>query len=204
MDMKRASDTRNKPHPHRRHTVAKLDFQKWAQESPSEPREVTYAFQASLITGYPRRRLEKKLRAEIRDEWAQYLRVHVWDHYVTLTFSVGHSYYGAKRAFERWIRHLERKWRRGVAWFLATETGGNGRIHLHALLQGTETVSAFQLAGSWLHGRADANTYDDRRGAAPYITKAVGMDDCGFEVSERRWQRHPAHSNNDERERCRC
>lgn len=193
MAMERASDTRNKPHSHRRHTVAKLDFHEWAQESFTEPVEVTYAFEARLLTGYSRRILEKKLRAEIRDEWAQYLRLHVWDHYVTLTFKVGHQYYGATRAFERWIRHLERKWRRGVSWFLATELGRNGRVHLHALLEGTPTVSAGQIAGSWHHGRSQASTYDENQGAAQYITKTIGNDEGGVEVSQRRWKRHLAH-----------
>ena len=74
----------------------------------------------------------------------------------------------------RFIRRLEQLAQRRVDYVYALERGTGGRWHIHALLNGTESLTCEHVGAAWDAGRADVQVYDPRRRAARYVVKDAG------------------------------
>ena len=133
------------------------------------------------------------LQREVADrmyKWqlSEFVRLHLWNYFVTLTFELEQSHPSAQRGFCKWVRHLERRNGNGVAWFLATEGDNTERVHVHALLEGDLAMTETDIEVDWRPGRADVRIYDPTRGAAAYMTKRIGTDRGDYDISKRRWK----------------
>jgi len=127
----------------------------------------------------------------LRDSWTKWLSSFHWDHFATLTFAEPRSEASARRAFNSYVRALHRLTHGGsVGYFCGYEYGTFGRLHLHALMRtasphtelgaGGVPCASTALPGelvwrTWLDtfGRATVVPYDQRRGAAGYVSKYV-------------------------------
>ena len=107
----------------------------------------------------------------------------VWHHFATLTFAYDVTPEVACREFFAWVRSLERRGQRGVGWFYVIERGGAGRLHLHALLEGTAHLRAAELERTWRPGRADVSVYDPQQAGSYYISKDIGTRAIHSEIS---------------------
>lgn len=132
-------------------------------------------------------------RPGLREAWVGLLDGHDWDHFITLTFASAasnpraqvHPDY-AHRSFDSFISRLERRAHRPVAWFRGDELGPQtGRLHFHALLQGTSGLLHRTVAECWPQGHAWVRRYDPELGAAHYVTKYVTKERADYNLSRR-------------------
>ncbi len=134
---------------------------------------------------------ERKARQSIPEAWGAYLSEFEWSHWTTLTFRPyerpespglgptrplrlrpGPPPDFARRAFAGFIRHLEQQAHQPLAWFRGDELGERlGRLHLHALVDGTAGLLPATLAATWPCGFTRIEVYDPKLGAAHYLTK---------------------------------
>lgn len=140
----------------------------------------------------------------LQEAWGEFLGDFDWDHWATLTFrpyapppedpqlgpsSGPREYPGplpdyARRAFERYVSELSRRARCGLAWFRGDEFGARfGRLHHHALIQGTAGLTSKTLRSCWRDGFSVVESYDPELGAshyiAKYVTKSLGEYELG-------------------------
>ena len=129
----------------------------------------------------------------LRTTWGDWLGQTQWHHFATLTFRYRASEQSAVKQFMRWIRYLERRAQQRVDWFYAVERFASGAYHLHTLVHGTSSLEASALRKAWQCGRADASRYDPQRGATYYVTKKIGADVVGYDISnvDRWWSHNP-------------
>jgi hypothetical protein len=99
----------------------------------------------------------------------------VWHHLATLTFAHEASLEVAHREFGGWVRSLERRGQRAVGWFLVVERGAAGRLHLHALLVGTQHLQTEELERTWRPGRAAVSVYDPGKPGSYYLSRALAL-----------------------------
>jgi hypothetical protein len=112
-------------------------------------------------------------RRILRSAYAKLILRYPWHHYVTLTSVVPASAEGWEHMFGKYVRRLER---RGSAiwWCYALEEGpAGGRIHLHALLGGTDRSAVGKITDAWRSGWAHVSVYDPAQAGAFYITKDI-------------------------------
>lgn len=111
----------------------------------------------------------------IRSGWKDLIRRYPIHHFATLTFRIPVKPVQAIRAMETFVRDLERRAQNPVWWFGVQEAGPiSERVHLHALLGGTENLSCRQIEAVWLPGRSQVAVYDDEAGdAIAYLTKGL-------------------------------
>lgn len=107
---------------------------------------------------------------ELKVAWRDYVSRYRWDAFLTLTASLW-TPEQLLRAFREYVRHLTRAVQGKVRYFVVVEIGASGTAHLHALLSGTAALRPALLERKWRPGFAQAARYDERRGAAAYITK---------------------------------
>ena len=128
---------------------------------------------------------EALFNVQVKGELATWLTTWHWDWFMTGTFRESYSVQAARRAWERWTRHI--CW---GGWFVAFElTNRNGKAvpHVHALVNcdasanlGPGRAAAWDPYDSkawqgWLksYGRCKIERYDPERGAAEYVSKYV-------------------------------
>lgn len=109
----------------------------------------------------------------LRYAWGEWLGPIPWSHFATLTFAREPTIEGALRQYRRWIRRLEQRAQRKVYSFRVAERSGGGILHYHALILGTDALSAPAIQLAWSAGRAQVSPYDASRGAAYYVSKDV-------------------------------
>ena len=107
----------------------------------------------------------------------------LWDHLVTLTFAWEPSLDIARKEFGNWVRSLERRGQRAVGWVFVAERGAAGRLHLHALLVGTQHLQLVELEGTWRPGIADVSVYDPHRPGSFYIAKGIGLGATDWDIA---------------------
>lgn len=134
---------------------------------------------------------ERKPRQSIPEAWGGYLSEFEWSHWTTLTFRPyvrpespglappaaprvrpGPPPDFARRAFNGFIAHLRFQAHQPLAWFRGDELGERlGRLHLHALIDGTDGLLPSTLAATWPYGFSRIEVYDPALGATHYLTK---------------------------------
>lgn len=148
----------------------------------------------------------------LADVYAEWLESFQWDHWMTLTFGpylppespglgppkpppprpgpppdFGH------RAFDRYMNDLRRRVRAPLWWFRGDEFGAQGgRLHLHALVGGTDGLSLETLRNAWRPGFSFIKPYDPALGATHYVAKYVVKDLADYDISghfRRLWER---------------
>lgn len=137
--------------------------------------------------------LSAQPRMRVRRAWADHLGQYEWTHFVTVTTRLPHTPRQLKRAFEHgYVRRLTRITQGPVPWFCVVENGAHGSAHLHALLAQTERLHVDQLRAAWKLGHTHAEPYEDRRGAAYYLTKEMAagtergvLTEAEYDVSAR-------------------
>lgn len=78
----------------------------------------------------------------------------------------------AHRAFGGFISRLGHQCGQSLAWFRGDELGERlGRLHLHALVGGTEGLLPSTLKRTWPYGFSKVEVYDPALGATHYLTK---------------------------------
>ena len=120
----------------------------------------------------------------VRSVFGAWLGQFQWDHFVTLTFAYQSSEQSAVRQFKRWIRRLDQRAQQKVSWFYVVERFASGAYHLHALVHGTASLETSALRKAWRCGRPDVSRYDPQRGATYYVTKKIGADVVGYDISK--------------------
>jgi hypothetical protein len=111
-------------------------------------------------------RIASELRA-----WAGEYR---WHHAATLTTRHANSVDVLLAEVARgFIRRLENKSRRYVAWFCVFEQTHAAQWHAHTLLAGTEDLSQESLRWAWKRGLSKTQRIYSAPGAIGYITKHV-------------------------------
>jgi len=123
-------------------------------------------------------------RTKLRAAWGEFLEGLPWDHYVTLTFRRNSGPLRAKATFRAWIRRLERKAGRALLWFLGLEDGNQlGRLHIHALVGGTDSLSESTLEEAWREGFSRIERFQVGLGAAHYVTKYITKELLDYDIS---------------------
>ena len=107
----------------------------------------------------------------------------IWHHLATLTFAKEASLDIARKEFGNWVRSLERRGQRAVGWFLVAERGAAGRLHLHALLVGTQHLHIAELERTWRPGLAMVSVYDPQQSGSYYIAKAIGLGAIDWDIA---------------------
>jgi hypothetical protein len=127
--------------------------------------------------------------ARLRESWSEFLWIHQWAHFATLTFRWACGMDAAHHAFlNRWVRSLTRAAQREVPYFFAIEVGRRGgRTHIHALVGGTERLSTRRISAAWTLGYSRVLVYDPTKGGARYLTKEILADPECYAVSSSRW-----------------
>lgn len=135
--------------------------------------------------------------------WGKWLEDYDWSHWCTLTFRryeprsapglaapkpfkprPGPPPDYAHRSFDRFARRLANKAVQRVWWFRGDELGPQlGRLHLHALVGGTEGLLPETLRSCWREGFSFIDIYDPELGAAHYLTKYVSKDLADYDLS---------------------
>lgn len=123
----------------------------------------------------------REWEAAVKDGWREMLTRYDWDSFATLTASLW-TPEGLLRAFKQYARHLASVAQGKVRYFVVVEVGPSGTPHLHALLAGTASLTNEVLEKKWRPGLARVERFDERRGAAAYITKDImrNADDWAF------------------------
>lgn len=130
--------------------------------------------------------------ASVRSEgveraYADWLRLQAWDHFATLTFSNPASAEGAANGFRSYVRHLESLAKRAVNYFASVESGSlNDRIHVHAVLAGTEALTVLQIGAAWRCGHATVRLFDPGLDGIAYVAKSLGEQDSHLILHDRR------------------
>jgi hypothetical protein len=117
---------------------------------------------------------------KVRREWGVWLNRYAWHHVATLTFRFPPTVAGVSREVARWLRLLGRNAQRPVACFHGIERGASGFLHVHALTEGTSTLTIKQLQRDWRSGDTRIAIYNPTLGAAWYVTKGV-LNQCEFD-----------------------
>lgn len=112
----------------------------------------------------------------IRRTWGEWLNNYPWHHWCHLTFANAPTQEAAIQQYRVWIRRLEQRAQQKLSWFYALERGMGGRLHLHALIEGTSDLPTTEIKEAWSEGRAEASGYNEYLGATFYIAKSVGDD----------------------------
>ena len=128
-------------------------------------------------------------RRQLVQAWGQWLSTFPWDHYLTLTFRGEVTVGPARFHFRRLVRRIEQRSQQAVYWFMAVEIGAGGRVHIHALFGQTERLAPDAIAEAWDRGRSEVARYDDRKGAAYYVSKAITSDCVDYDISPPRVDR---------------
>lgn len=121
--------------------------------------------------------------AEIRTGWADFLRPHRWEWFVTLTFPYALHPEQARKLWNAWIKSIAACRDRTVSgpciWALAWERQHRGVVHFHALVSGVTGVPNFVGIKTWERltgGSARVLTFDPNRGAVDYTSKEADID----------------------------
>lgn len=124
---------------------------------------------------------------QLREQWGRYLATMDWRHFLTLTFASAVSVGRARREFvDGFIRRCALVALRSVPWYYALERDAVGdRIHLHALVAGTELVTIARMEESWTAGESCIRVYDPTGRAAWYVAKTLGTDAAEYDISRR-------------------
>ena len=136
----------------------------------------------------------RKLR-ELWDAWAIFIARFPWHHFVTLTFKNPQTRESAVEPFNQWVRQIEQRAGEGIWWARADEVGSLGRVHLHALLGGTDHFDTTYLGRLWRDGKHEITPFDPAQDGAWYLTKDVppGLSEVEFfprtERAVVRWRR---------------
>lgn len=112
----------------------------------------------------------------VRRSWGEWLNKYPWHHWCHLTFANAPTQEAAIQQYRVWIRRLEQRSKQKLAWFYSLECGAGGRLHLHALIQGTSELQTTEIKEAWSEGRAEASGYNEYLGATFYIVKSIGDD----------------------------
>ncbi len=135
--------------------------------------------------------------------WGDWLSEFEWSHWATLTFRPyvvpespglapptplrprpGPPTDFARRAFGGFIGRLEDRCGEPLAWFRGDELGERlGRLHLHALLSGTDGLFPSTVGQSWPYGFSAVEVYDPKLGAAHYLTKYVTKSLASYDLA---------------------
>ncbi|MFN0181744.1 MAG: hypothetical protein ACKVZ0_23290 [Gemmatimonadales bacterium] len=103
---------------------------------------------------------------------------------MTLTFARNSGPLRAKATFRTWIRRLERKTGRPLLWFLGLEDGHQlGRLHIHALVGGTDALGETTLEEAWEEGFSRIERFQPGLGAAHYVTKYITKELLDYDIS---------------------
>ena len=103
-----------------------------------------------------------------------------WDYFATLTTKEDMSFAQIRGALGRWFGKINR---RGVnPYFWASEIGRFGRVHAHALIATSLTVT--RIKTTWSVGHANIVSYDPARGAAYYLAKSITQERSDFDLSD--------------------
>jgi hypothetical protein len=123
----------------------------------------------------------------LRDHWGRYLATMYWRHFLTLTFASAVSVGRARHEFvDSFIRRCALVALRSVPWYYALERDAVGdRIHLHALVAGTDLVTVARMEESWTAGQSCIRVYDPTGRAAWYVAKTLGTDAAEYDISKR-------------------
>lgn len=116
--------------------------------------------------------------AAVRVGWMEVLRERKWDHFATLTTKNPADRSNLADAFGKaFLRRLTRIAQRRIGAYMVTEGDGDyRRLHLHALLYGTEAIPCHRIEELWKLGQAKVERFDPRRDWAAYLTKDILID----------------------------
>jgi NitT/TauT family transport system substrate-binding protein len=108
------------------------------------------------------------------DAWGAWIeRLAAWEWYLTLTFvEIVHPEAADKR-WRAFVRQVEGKRGRQIAWVRALEYQRRGVIHFHALLAGMEFLAYNAVRRLWPWGFSWIRPYEPGRGANFYLGKYV-------------------------------
>lgn len=109
-----------------------------------------------------------------------YLRTLEWHHFVTVTTErPATSTWLCREYHNRFVRRLAFAAKRPLAHFFAIEHDGvTGQFaHLHALIEGTTSLSVDAIKRLWPYGFTHVAPYDQRRHAAHYVVKDLLIGD---------------------------
>lgn len=124
--------------------------------------------------------------------WVEFLGGYVWNHAIALTTRWGGTPERVEAEFrKRFAPNLARMAQHGVSWFFALEDRVGGHPHLHALLGGTDGLTAKQVQQAWKAGYSRPRVLHveilaDAEAAARYAVKSLGRFPDHYDLS-RRW-----------------
>lgn len=141
--------------------------------------------QAAVFTDDEERREQERLK-RVRWKWTEWLSSVEWSHWVTLTFGRKTGLFRAQWDFKRrWIRRLEQTAQNRVDWFAVYERDDYTRLHIHALIRGTDRLEPEELRRAWGGlGHATAPKFDTTRNGIAYTVKRLGEPDVFYDARE--------------------
>lgn len=129
-------------------------------------------------------------RRRLQYQWGRFLETLCWSHFATFTFRDQASMARVRRDFHRAHRRLEQRVQTRVPWFWVAERGRLGaRLHLHALFGNLANLPVETIAGVWDRGNALVVAYTPGRGAAHYVTRAIGTELVEYDICDLRYMR---------------
>lgn len=123
--------------------------------------------------------------ARRREAWVGMISGVPWHHYVTLTFKDPVRHTTAGWVFKGFIGRLELTGARVWSVYVAEVGWGGFRVHLHALLGGTDLLRTTEIDEAWEAGLSEVEVFDPELPAVWYLTKGVPYGDgAELEISE--------------------
>lgn len=150
--------------------------------------------------------MEESIRTPLLVEaWGSWLEHFDWSHWTTLTFRPYQPWQPpglgparppkdrpgpppdyAHRAFQGFVNMLGERAGRPVAYFRGDEFGERlGRLHLHALLEGTGGLLEESVRRCWRPGFSAVEVYDPELGATHYLTKYITKSLASYDLGGR-------------------
>jgi hypothetical protein len=108
----------------------------------------------------------------LQDAWAVWIeRLARWEWYMTLTFAESVHPEAAEKRWGAFVRRVNGRHGRAIAWVRALEYQRRGVIHFHALLAGMEFLAYNTVRQLWPWGFSWIEPYQPGRGAHYYLGK---------------------------------
>ena len=134
----------------------------------------------NFTTHHDHNRSDDHQRNDLHHGWVSLLDQYVWHHQGHFTFRKAWPMEATLSRFEGWANGLARRTQGRVHWVAFPEQHRHSdRWHLHALLQGTESLPILTLEAKWRrrHGyQVRIDPFDRQSSILWYITKMIDSE----------------------------